>query len=63
MYCKRNRGFEMQEVKVKAVSEGRAILSGISPGTVVALVNPEKKPAGDGKSSGSANPSLGPASK
>jgi HlyD family secretion protein len=62
VYCKRNRGFEMQEVKVRAVSEGRAILSGLPAGTVVALVNPEKKTAGNGKSSGTANPSLGPAS-
>jgi HlyD family secretion protein len=62
VYCKRNRGFEMQEVKIRAVSEGRAILSGISPGTVVALVNPEKKLNGAGKSGGSSNPSLGPGS-
>jgi multidrug resistance efflux pump len=60
VYCKRNRGFEMLEVKIRAVSEGRAILSGISPGTVVALVNPEKKLTGAGKSSGPSNPSLGP---
>jgi len=62
VYCKRNRGFEMQEVKVRALSEGRAILNGISPGTVVALVNPEKKLTGNSKSSGTANPNLGPGS-
>jgi HlyD family secretion protein len=62
VYCKRNRGFEMQEVKVRAVSEGRAILSGLPAGTVVALVNPEKKLAGNSKGSGSSNPSLGPGS-
>src|SRR6266849_1832307 len=62
VYCKRNRSFEMQEVKVRAVSEGRAILTGISPGTVVALVNPEKQPAGNGKSNGTSSPSLGPGS-
>ena len=62
VYCKRNHGFEMQEVKVRAVSEGRAILSGLPAGTIVALVNPEKKTAGNGKSGGTANPSLGPAS-
>jgi len=62
VYCKRNRGFEMQEVKVRAVSEGRAILSGLPPGTVVALVNPEKKLQGNGKSGGRSNPSLGPGS-
>jgi len=62
VYCKRNRGFEMQEVKVRAVSEGRAILSGLPAGTVVALVNPEKKLAGDSKRRGTSNPSLGPGS-
>jgi multidrug resistance efflux pump len=62
VYCKRNRGFEMQEVKVRAVSEGRAILSGLPPGTVVALVNPEKKTGGNSKSGGSSAPSLGPGS-
>jgi HlyD family secretion protein len=60
VFCKRNRGFEMQEVKIRAVSEGRAILSGITPGTVVALVNPEKKLSGTGKSGGPSTPSLGP---
>src|SRR5947209_181253 len=62
VYCKRNRGFEMQEVKVRALSEGRAILSGLPPGTVVALVNPEKKLNKSGQNS-AANPSLGPGSK
>jgi multidrug resistance efflux pump len=62
VYCKRNHGFEMQEVKVRALSEGRAILSGVSPGTVIALVNPEKKLSGSGKSGASSNPSLGPGS-
>src|SRR2546430_11221018 len=63
VYCKRNRGFEMQEVKVRAVSEGRAILSGISPGTVVALVNPEKRAAANSKSGGPSNPNRGPLSQ
>jgi HlyD family secretion protein len=59
VYCERGRGFEMQEVKVRALSEGRAILEGIPAGTVVALVNPEKKRSGKPKESGSAAPSLG----
>jgi multidrug resistance efflux pump len=63
VYCKRSRGFEMQEVQIRAVSEGRAILSGLPAGTVVALVNPEKKLEGNGKSGGSANPSVGPGSR
>ena len=50
----------MQEVKVRALSEGRAILTGLSPGTVIALVNPEKKQNAGGKSG--AGPSLGPGS-
>jgi len=62
VYCKRNRGFEMQEVKVRALSEGRAILDGISPGTIVALVNPEKNLAGKEKGSNASNPSFGPGS-
>jgi len=61
VYCKRNRGFEMQEVKVRAVSEGRAILSGL-PLHSRRIVNPEKKAAGASKSGGSTNPSLGPGS-
>src|SRR5947199_1330106 len=43
VYCKRNRGFEAQQVKVRALSDGRAVLEGIQPGTVVALVNPEAR--------------------
>jgi HlyD family secretion protein len=60
VYCQRGRGFEEQEVKVRALSEGRAILEGIPPGTFVALVNPEKKATGNAKESGTANTSLGP---
>jgi len=59
VYCRRGAGFEPQEVKVRALSEGRAILEGVPLGTVVALVNPEKKPNGPAKESGAA-PSLGP---
>jgi HlyD family secretion protein len=59
VYCERGRGFEMQEVKVRALSEGRAILEGIPVGTIVALVNPEKKRSGKPKEGGSATPSLG----
>jgi hypothetical protein len=62
VYCERGRGFEMQEVKVLALSEGRAILEGIPVGTVVALVNPDKKRSGKPKEGGSATPSLGASS-
>ena len=59
VYCKRGRGFESKEVQVRALSEGRAILSGIPPGTVVALVNPEARASEKSKASGSVVPSLG----
>jgi HlyD family secretion protein len=62
VYCERGRGFEMQEVKVRALSEGRAILEGIPVGTVVALVNPDKKRSGKPKESSNATPSLGASS-
>jgi HlyD family secretion protein len=62
VYCERGRGFEMQEVKVRALSEGRAILEGLPVGTVVALVNPDKKRSGKPKESGGATPSLGASS-
>src|SRR5213080_4155086 len=62
VYCKRNRGFEAQEVKLRALSEGRAIIEGIQPGTVVALVNPEARGSEKAKESG-AGPALGPSTK
>ncbi len=62
VYCERGRGFEMQEVKVLALSEGRAILEGIPVGTVVALVNPDKKRSRKPKEGGNATPSLGASS-
>jgi HlyD family secretion protein len=62
VYCKRSRGFEMQEVKVRALSEGRAILEGIPLGTVVALVNPDAKLTGKPNAGGASTPSLGPGS-
>ncbi|HEX4545809.1 MAG TPA: efflux RND transporter periplasmic adaptor subunit [Candidatus Acidoferrum sp.] len=63
VYCKRNRSFEIQEVKVRALSEGRAILEGISLGTVVALVNPEAKLAEKAKAGSNSGPGLGPSSE
>jgi hypothetical protein len=62
VYCEHGRGFEMQEVKVRALSEGRAILEGIPVGTVVALVNPDKKRSGKPKENASSTPSLGASS-
>ena len=55
VYCKRRRGFEAQEVQVRALSEGRA---GIPAGTVVALVNPEARASQKSKANDAAGPSL-----
>ena len=62
VYCKRSRGFETQEVKVRALSGGRAVLEGLQPGTVVALVNPEAR-ASEKAKVGSSGPALGPGAK
>ena len=62
VYCKRNRGFEQKEVKLRALSEGRAILEGVQPGTVVALVNPEARGSEKAKEN-SSGPQLGPGAK
>lgn len=62
VYCKRNRGFQEQEVKLRALTEGRAILEGIQPGAVVALVNPEARGSEKAKQN-SSGPQLGPGAK
>ncbi len=62
VYCKRNRGFEEQAVKLRALSEGHAILEGLQPGTVVALVNPETRASEKAKEN-SSGPQLGPGAK
>ena len=62
VYCKRNRGFQEQEVKLRALSEGRAVIEGIQPGTMVALVNPEARGSEKAKQDAS-GPQLGPGSK
>ncbi len=60
VYAKQGSSWESQDVKVRAYSEGRAILeSGLTVGTQVALVNPEDRGAGKGKSGGVAGPSVG----
>jgi len=43
VYMKRRGAFERREVKVRAYTEGRAVVEGVSFGEEVALVNPEKR--------------------
>jgi multidrug efflux pump subunit AcrA (membrane-fusion protein) len=59
IYCKHAHGFEAQEVKVRALSEGRAILEGVPAGTIVALVNPEARNSEKSKPGAAGGPSLG----
>ncbi|HLZ52470.1 MAG TPA: efflux RND transporter periplasmic adaptor subunit [Candidatus Acidoferrum sp.] len=63
VYCQRGGGFEPKDVKVRALSEGRAILEGVPAGTVVALVNPEKKAGTNPKAGASGSPTMGGVSK
>jgi len=63
VYCKHGSRFESQEVKVSALSEGRAVIEGIAPGTVVALVNPEVRASDKSKAGGSSGPDLSTGSK
>ena len=62
VYCKQHGRFEAQQVRIRALSEGRAVLEGISPGTVVALVNPEARASEKAKAS-NAGPAPGPTVK
>ena len=62
VYCKRNRSFEEQEVMLRALSDGQAVLEGLQPGTVVALVNPEARGSEKAKEN-SSGPPMGPGRK
>jgi HlyD family secretion protein len=62
VYCKQHGSFDAQQVKIRALSEGRAVLEGIRPGTVVALVNPEARASEKAKAS-NAGPAPGPSVK
>lgn len=43
VYLKKSGSFDRHEVKVRAYSEGRAVVEGLTLGDEVALVNPEKR--------------------
>jgi len=50
VYLRRQNGWEAREVRVKYLTEGRAVIEGLAEGTEVALVNPERLPdKADGK--------------
>lgn len=58
VYTKQSGGWVSREVKVRAFSEGRALLENLGAGTVVALVDPEKQSSGASRPS-AAGPALG----
>ena len=62
VYVKSSRGFETKEVKVRAYDEGRAVVEGLVPEAVVALVNPEKSATKEAGSE-TANQPLAPGAK
>lgn len=62
VYCKQHGSFDAQQVKIRALSEGRAVVEGIRPGTVVALVNPEARASEKAKASNT-GPASGPSVK
>ena len=59
VYTKQAGGWVTREVKVRAYSEGRALLENLDAGTVVALVDPEKQTNGKAKSPEASGPALG----
>jgi HlyD family secretion protein len=52
VYLSRSGTWEQQEVKVRAISEGRAVVEGVSAGATVALTDPQKKSLGAKPDSG-----------
>lgn len=59
VYAKESGNWIPREVKVRAYSEGRALLENLHAGTVVALVDPQKQTNGKAKSPGASGPALG----
>lgn len=59
VYMKQSGGWVTREVKVRAYSEGRALLENLDAGTIVALVDPEKQANRKAKSAGASGPALG----
>jgi HlyD family secretion protein len=61
VYLNRSGRWVQQEVKVRAVTEGRAVVEGVAAGTTVALSNPESNSAD--KSKKTAGAVVGPATR
>ena len=56
VYLSRGGSWVEQEVEVQAISEGRAVVKGVSAGTTVALSNPQGKSVDARKNTNSGGP-------
>ena len=52
MYVRRGKGWEARDVRIKYLTESRAIIEGLPEGTEVALVNPEQQRKQDRREDG-----------
>ncbi|HEV2488599.1 MAG TPA: efflux RND transporter periplasmic adaptor subunit [Candidatus Acidoferrales bacterium] len=60
VYVKSGNGFEPRPIQIRYLTEGQAVITGLTEGTQVALVNPEQQPGGSQKPAGQAGPAVGP---
>ena len=59
VYVRREKGWESRDVRVKYLTESRAVIEGLPEGTEVALVDPEQQRSKTGAKAGPAAPVLG----
>jgi HlyD family secretion protein len=60
VYVKQGSGFERHSVKIRYLTDATAVISGLAPGTEVALVNPEQTSAAASSKSAAPAPVPGP---
>jgi HlyD family secretion protein len=60
VYVKKGSGFARHHVKVRYLTDATAVISGVKPGTEVALANPERQNAASAQESAAPSPALGP---
>lgn len=60
VYAKNASGFEPKPVQIRYMTQGLAVITGLTEGTKVALVNPEKAGTGSSKTATPTGPNMGP---
>jgi HlyD family secretion protein len=63
VYVRREKGWESRDVRIKYLTESRAVVEGLPEGTEVALVNPEHERTKSGGKTGPLTPVLGGATQ